>query len=322
MNDMRTAAARLLRAGEDEIGLVANTTAGINIVAGGLDWRGGDNVVTLADEFPSNQYPWMSLADLGVETRRLPTDRGRLDLNLLEDSCDDRTRVVSISWVGYAAGYRHDLNAVAEIAHRKGALLFVDAIQALGVFPLDVSRTPIDFLAADGHKWMLGPEGAGLLFVRREHLERLRPVGLGWNSVVQDHDFTRIELKLKPSPERFEGGSLNMAGFHALGASLDLLLGIGIAEIGERILHLTDLACRKLEAVGARIVSHQTDPHRSGIVAFELPGVDHAAARRHALRRNVALAYRAGCLRISPHAYNNEEDLDRLVEVMQGVMNG
>ena len=193
-----------------------NTTEGINLVAEGFPWRDGDNMVTLADEFPSNQYPWMNLSSRGVECRRVPTIDGRVDLAAIERACDARTRIVAISWVNFAHGWRNDLDALAELAHRRGAHLFVDAIQALGVFPLDVRRTPIDFLAADGHKWLLGPEGAGLFDVRREHLEKLRPLGLGWNSVSQGRDYNRIELTVKDTAARYEGGSYNMAGLLGL----------------------------------------------------------------------------------------------------------
>ena len=147
----------------------------------------------------------------------MPTDGGRLDLDRLAAACDDRTRIVSVSWVAYASGWRHDLDRLAELVHRRGALLFLDAIQGLGVFPLDVRKTPVDFLAADGHKWLLGPEGAGIFFIRREHLDRLRPVGVGWNSVRGAHDFSRIELLFKDTAARYEGGSQNVAGLSALG---------------------------------------------------------------------------------------------------------
>jgi selenocysteine lyase/cysteine desulfurase len=247
----------------------------------------------------------------------VPTDEGRLDLDRLDAACDERTRIVSISWVGYATGYRHDLASVAEIAHRHGALLFVDAIQGLGAFPLDVSRTPIDFLAADGHKWQLGPEGAGVLFVRHEHLDRLRPWGVGWNSVAHSHDFTHIELNFKPSAERFEGGSQNMPGMLGLGASLALLERLGVGKIASQILDVTDLAVRRLEEAGARVVSHREGEHRSGIVALEFPGASPQAVRQHCLQRGVVLSCRGGRLRISPHAYNTAEEIEQAVEVMR-----
>jgi selenocysteine lyase/cysteine desulfurase len=314
----RAAGARLLGAATEEIALVHSTTEGINLVAEGYRWQPGDNVVTLADEFPSNQYPWLNLADRGVETRRLPTDEGRLNPAALAAACDDRTRIVSLSWVGYATGFRHDLAAVAEVVHDRGALLFVDAIQGLGVFPLDVARTPIDFLAADGHKWLLGPEGAGLFYVRREHLARLRPLGVGWNSVVHAHDFTHIDLDLKPSAARYEGGTQNMAGFLGLAASLELLLEHGTEAIAARVLAIADLAVDRLQSLGARVVSCREDERRSGIVAFELPGADPVDVRRRCLQAGVVVSCRAGRLRISPHAYNNDDDIGRLIEVLGG----
>lgn len=313
----RDAAARLVGADRDEIALVPNTTAGIGLVAEGLDWRPGDNVVTLADEFPSNAYPWLNLASRGVETRRVPTENGRLDLDTLAAACDARTRIVSVSWVGYATGCRQDVERIVEIAHGRGALMMLDAIQGLGAFPFDVRETPVDFLAADGHKWMLGPEGAGIAYIRREHLDRLRPLGVGWHSVVHATDYTRIELDLKPSAARYEGGSQNMVGMLGFGASLDLLLDLGVEQIAAAILDITDRSCERLKRIGATIVSDRSPSHRSGIVAFELTGHDPLAVKKHCLTRNVVLSSRAGRLRISPHAYNNVDDLDRLVEALQ-----
>jgi selenocysteine lyase/cysteine desulfurase len=316
VGETRAAAARLIGALPEEIALVGNTTAGIGLIAEGLPWAEGDNVVTLADEFPSNLYPWLNLATRGVETRRLETDRGRLDLNRLEDACDERTRLVSVSWVGYSTGFRHDLAALADLVHRRGALLLVDAIQGLGAFPIDAAATPFDFLAADGHKWLLGPEGAGVLYIRREHLDRVRATGVGWHSVVHAHDFTAIDLDLKPSAERFEGGSQNMPGLLGLGASMQLLLELGMENVAGRILSITDLACDRLAAAGATIVSHRDGPHRSGIVSFEMPGRDPQAIRQTCLERGVVMSCRAGRLRISPHAYNDVEDVDRLIAAM------
>lgn len=317
VEDLRTLAAGMIGAATEEIALIGNTTAGVNLVAEGFPWKPGDNVVIRADEFPSNQYPWLHLADRGVETRRIPTNGGALDLDQLAAACDDRTRIVSVSWVAYASGWRHDLDRLAERVHGRGALLFLDAIQGLGVFPLDVRATPIDFLAADGHKWLLGPEGAGIFFTRREHLNLLRPVGVGWNSVRKQHDFTHIELVFKDTAARYEGGSQNVAGLSALGASLELLERFGREAISERVGEISDLACRRLTEMGATILSDRTPAHRSGIVSFELPGRDPQAARRQCVERKVLLSCRAGRLRISPHAYNNAEDVERLIEALQ-----
>jgi len=287
-------------------------------VAEGFPWQPGDNVVTLADEFPTNQYAWLNQADRGVETRRIPVGPEGVELDAIAQTCDDRTRIVTISWVSYCTGRRFDLDRLAAMAHQRGALLFVDGIQGLGVLPLDVRQTPIDFLAADGHKWLLGPEGAGIFYIRREHLDRLRPIGLGWNSVAHAHDFARIELNLKNTAARYEGGSQNMAGMIALASSVELLLGLGQAAIAERIRETTDVACRRLQTIGAQIVSDRRPDRKSGIVVFEMPGRDPVKLREKCLREDVVLSCRSGKLRISVHGYNNLEDLDRLVDALAG----
>ena len=313
----RQSAACLIGAHEDEIVLIPSTTTGINLVAEGIDWQPGDNVVILADEFPSNAYPWINLAQQGVETRRLATDWGVVDMCQLADLCDQRTRIVSVSWIAFASGCQRDLAAIGQLTHDHGALLFVDAIQGIGAFPLDVQQMKIDFLAADGHKWQLGPEGAGLAYIRREHLNKLRPHGVGWHSVVHASDFSHIELKLKESAARFEGGSHNMAGFIAWGASLDLLIQLGIENIAAAILDFTDQACAALQQVGAEILSPRDPEKKSGIVTFDLLGRDAMSLRKQCLDQGVVLSCRGGHLRISPHAYNNEEDLQRLLSALQ-----
>jgi cysteine desulfurase/selenocysteine lyase len=314
---VRRLGADLIGAESSEVALIRNTTEGVNLVAEGFPWQPGDNVVTLADEFPSNLYPWMNLRSRGVEARLVPTDNGRVDLDRLEAACDHRTRLISVSWVGYASGWRNDLDAVAELAHSRQAYFFLDAIQGLGVFPLDVRKTKIDFLSADGHKWLLGPEGAGLFYLRREHLDLLRPLGVGWNSVAQAQNFSRVELTLKDSAARYEGGTYNMGGLIALGASLELLAAYGSAAISRRVLEITDDACRRLSEFGAVVSSCREPGHASGIVGFELPGREPVAVRKQCLQQKVVLSCRAGRLRISPHAYNNAEDLDRLLAALE-----
>lgn len=317
LRDARGSAARLIGAETDEIALVPNTTAGINLVAEGLDWRPGDNVVTLADEYPSNLYPWMQLADRQVETRLVPTRDGRVDYDELEDRCDVRTRLITLSWVAFSSGCRRDLRVVGEVAARRRALLFVDAIQGLGAFPLDVRQTPIDFLAADGHKWMLGPEGAGLAYIRRDRLPLLRAVGVGAHSVVHEHDYTHIELRLKTTAARYEGGALNVPGMLGFGASLAALQEIGVPEIAAAVLDITDHMCEELAGLGLAVASPREGEERSGIVSFELPGADPAAVRRHCLDRGVAVACRAGRIRVSAHGYNTREDVARLIDALR-----
>lgn len=313
----RTSAAELIGAAEDEIALVPNTTAGINLVAEGFPWQAGDNVVTLDDEFPANVYPWLHLESRGVETRRATTTDGQIDLGQLAALCDERTRVVSVSWVGYANGCRRDLRIISEIARQHDAIFLVDAIQGLGVFPLNVAEMNIDCLSADGHKWLLGPEGAGIAYVSRGCLDRLRPIGVGWNSVVHASNFSHIELALKPSAARYEGGSHNMAGFLALGASLELLLSLGVENIAAAVLDFTDQAVEGLQGLGAVIRSPWLPDERSGIVSFELPGRDPSSLFKYCLTKNVALNCRAGRLRISAHAYNDQQDLERLIDALK-----
>ena len=322
---VRQTAAQLIGALPSEIALVPNTTSGIGLIAEGFPFAAGDNVVTLANEFPSNQYPWMNLASRGVELRRVPVEGGIVDLGRVEAACDARTRIVSLSWVGFATGWRIDVAEAAALAHRRGALFFLDAIQGLGVFPLDVAATGVDFLAADGHKWLLGPEGAGLLYVRREHLPRLRPLMVGWNSVVQGSDYTRVELNLRDEAGRYEGGSHNMIGFCGLGASLDLLSTLGLAKnhspIADAVLAITDYACERLAELGATFLAPRVGQHRSGIVTFQLPGHDANEIRQQLERAGIITRCRAGGVRISPHGYATRDEVDRMIDELRRIQN-
>ena len=321
VQQMRQTAAGLIHASVDEVALVNSTTQGIGLVAEGFPWRAGDNVVLLRNEFPSNLYPWMNLASQGVEARIVDPDHdGRPNLDRVLEACDDKTRLVAASWVGFVNGYRIDLARWTAAIHEQGAYFFLDAIQGLGVFPLDLQQIPVDFLAADGHKWMLGPEGAGLFFVRNQHLDLLRPLGVGWNSVVQNFDFDTIQMQWKPTAARYEGGTMNTVGFLALGASLEMLRSCGLAHnssrLEQQVVQLGDYAVDRLQAVGAEIISLREPGHLSGIITFRLRDADHAAVREACLARGVVLSHRGGGLRISPHAYNNESDVDRLMDCL------
>ncbi len=315
----RKLAAGLLGASHEEIALIHSTTEGINLVAEGVRWQPGDNVVTLASEFPSNLYPWMNLKDEGVEVRQVAAPNERADLDQIAAACDERTRIVSVSWVGYATGWRNDLEAMAELAHRAGAKLFVDAIQGLGVFPLDVQEIPVDFLAADGHKWLLGPEGAGIFYVRREHLDWLRPLGVGWNSVEQAGDFADTSYRLKHTAARYEGGTYNMVGLAGLAAALEFLAEFGAEAITRRILEVTDALISELQQIGATIASNLEPAHRSGILAFTLPKTDPLVIKRKLLERGIVVNARQGRVRLSPHAYTNADDIQKLVAALLSI---
>jgi len=313
--------AQWLNCDTSEIALIPNTSFGINVVAEGITWQAGDNIVIPGGEFPSNVFPWQNQKRHGVELRIVPTAaNGQIETSAMAAAIDQRTRVVAASWVGYASGFRIDLEAWVAAAHRVGAWFFLDAIQGLGVFPLDLQRVPIDFLAADGHKWLLGPEGAGVAFIRKERLDSLACVPVGWNSVRAAHHFGQAHWDLKPDASRFEIGSQNMVGMRALRQSLSLFKRVaevhGQASIGQRVLALAQSLDTKLRLAGAVTAVAASPERRSGIVTFSLPGVLPAPIRQAAIENKVAVSCRGIGVRASIHAYNNEDDIDRLVDVV------
>ncbi len=317
VEEVRRLAARLLNADALDVAFVKNTSEGIGFVAEGFPWRPGDNVVTAAEEYPSNLYPWMNLASKGVELRTVPSRGARVLVDDVRAAMDGRTRLVTLSFVEFASGFRNDLDAVGALCRERGAFFFVDAIQGLGVLPLDVQKTPVDALAADGHKWLVAPEGAGVFYLRREWVERLHAVGVGWHSVVNANDFSRVELRLKPHAGRWESGTLNVPGIHALGASLELLLGAGVNEVAARVLALTDYLCERAKQAGLEVFSGRADNERSGIVSLHVPpGADGKALVERCLDEGIVINLRAGRLRVSPHCYNTHEEIDRLVQAL------
>ena len=223
----RQVAAELIGGQATEIALVPNTTHAISLVAEGFPWRPGDSVVVPDNEFPSNLLPWRNLARRGVQLRLVPTPSdGTIEPEDIVSQIDDSTRLVALSWVGFASGYRCDIEAIAERVHDRGCLLLVDAIQGLGAFPLDVRTCSIDFLAADGHKWLLGPEGAGILYIHQPHLELLQPLNVGRNSLAGG-SFEPESVDLKSPAARYEGGSRRRVGMLGPGASLQMLMEYG-----------------------------------------------------------------------------------------------
>lgn len=319
LEELRRLAARLIQADPSEIALVNSTTQGIGLVAEGFPWREGDNVVTAAEEYTSNIYPWMNLARRGVALRTVPTrPDGRIWVEDLAEAMDGRTRLLTISHVEFSSGFRNDLDALAQLCQERGVALFVDAIQGLGPLTIDVRRTGIDFLAADGHKWLLGPEGAGLFYVRGEWIDRLACLGVGWNSVTSSYNSPALDFRLKPTAERWEGGSYAMPGLQAFRASLELLEEIGAEEVSARILDRAEAVRERAQSAGWRIHGSSRPEDRSGIVVLEREGVDPEATARAFRERGIALSARRGRLRVSAHIYNNEDDLDRLSEALRG----
>lgn len=313
----RRRAGWLLNADPLDICFVGSTTHGIGLIAEGFPWKPGDNVVMVAEEYPSNQYPWMNLRDRGVEARPVPSRGNRVDVTDIRNAMDPRTRVLAISSVEYGSGFRNDLDALGELCRQRGVFFFVDAIQSLGVFPLDVQRTPVDALAADGHKWLLGPEGAGIAYIRREWVDRLHATGVGWSSVVHWADFSKIELNLKPHAGRWEGGTVNAGAIAGLGESLQLLLDAGIDNVRARVVELTGYLCDRVRAVGAEVFSSRAPGEESGIVSLLTPGRDPKELMRRCKVAGIVVNVRAGRLRASPHAYNTPEEIDRFIEVLR-----
>jgi cysteine desulfurase/selenocysteine lyase len=310
--------ARLIGASRHEIALVRNTAEGLSTVAGGLPWRDGDRVVTDNIEFPANVYPWLNLnSRYGVETRLVPARDGRVLADDLITACDDRTRVVAVSYVQFSNGYRIDLDRLGAYCRGRGIYLCVDAIQALGAVPLDVAKTPVDFVACGGHKWLLGPLGLGFLYVRRDVQAAVWPVEVGHHSVEQDPEhYTTYNLTFRPTAEKFEASVPNLAGVFGLSASLDLFEAVGTAAIAARVEAVTDRLCEGLVARGYRLRSPRGPAEKSGAVTFTSDHHPSKALHARLGEARVITSLREGAIRVSPHFYNTEAEIDRLLAAL------
>jgi cysteine desulfurase / selenocysteine lyase len=301
--------ARLVGASPDEIALVKNTSEGISLVAAGFPWREGDNLVTANVEFPANVYPWLRLRPRGVEVRMVQARGGRIPCEDLFQACDARTRLIALSSVEFANGYRNDLPRIGAFCRKQGIFFCVDGIQSVGLLPMDVKAFGIDALAADGHKWMLAPEGVGGLFIERDVMEMIEPVVLGWHSVRNRFDFENYDFTLSPDARRFEPGSFNTAGLASFGASLRLILSTGVDRIWERVFGLTEEAVAAADRAGYEVLSPRRPEERSGIVTVRVPDADPHALWKALLARNIVCSSRAGGIRISPHFYNTSGEI-------------
>lgn len=316
-DQVRAQVARLIGAAPDEVTFCKNTSDGLSMVANGLSWQSGDNVVTTNVEFSANVYPWQALRPRGVEVRMVFEEDGRIPLERLIEAINNRTRLVAISSVQYASGFRTDLATLGEYCQSKGVLLCVDAIQSLGVFPIDVGAMNVDFLAADGHKWLCAPEGSGIFYVRKELQGHLKPTCIGWASMKDPFNFDRYQFEFADSARRYDSGSYNLAGIYALGGALELLAELGIEAVATRLLGLTDRLVVGLREKGYRVVSSRAPGEGSGIVAFLSDRHDPHATQRHLqTEHRIVLAVRRGRLRASPHVYNTEAEIDQLINVL------
>jgi cysteine desulfurase / selenocysteine lyase len=311
--------ARLINARTDEVAFVKNTSEGLAIVANGLDWKSGDNLVIPDIEFPANVYPWWNLKRLGIETRMVRSIEGRVLFDDLVRHVDARTRLISISSVECNSGFRCDLNRIGAFCKDKGILFCVDAIQSLGILPMDVKRDHIDFLSADGHKWMLSVEGLGGFYISKEVLEKVYPVTVGWGNMVNATDFMNYEFNFKPNAQRFEEGSLNTMSIHAFGAALDLLLETGIDNVENRVMALGDSIIEQLNHRGLKVYSSTRTEERSGNIVFVM-NQDVSQLYEWMLKNKVKLTVRDGLVRVSPHFYNNEGEVSRFFDLLDKFM--
>jgi len=315
---VRDAAAKILNArAPDEIALLKNTSEGVSTIAFGLPLSAGDNVVLPLGEFPANAYPWLALEARGIEVRRVPiSPEGRYTADDIAARIDRRTRVVALSFVNYATGFRADLARIGKLCRGAGAFFFVDAIQGLGVFPLDVEAMCIDGLAADGHKWLCGPEGFALLYVRNNWIEKIRPISLGWWSVETPGRYDLDRQPLAEGARRFECGTLTTCAAYGLRAALELVLEVGVENISLRVEELSAQLADGLRLGGCKLARAEGAGETSGIVAFGVPGKD---ARELALKleaRGVFVNPRGGRLRAAVHAWNNAADVSRLLDAL------
>jgi cysteine desulfurase / selenocysteine lyase len=316
---LRQSAARLIGATAEEIAILKNTSEGLSFVAQGLRWREGDNVITTALEFPSNSIPWKRLEARGVECRVVPAPDGTYTAADVERLIDSRTRLVTVSSVAFHNGFAADLEGIGEICARRNVRFCVDAIQSVGVLPIDVRRCRIDFLSADGHKWMCGPEGASIFYVAAERREELEVLEDGWTNVERQGKFIDCGMELLPDSRRFEAGSLNTIGVYGLRAALDLLLEVGTETVAERALSIATHLAERLGSIGWGPALPL--PLRSPIVGATPPDVEKSLLwyHRRLEEAGIVCAPREGMLRFSPHFYNDISEADRVIEVLGGL---
>jgi cysteine desulfurase/selenocysteine lyase len=309
---LRVAAARLVNATPGEIALVKNTSEGIATLALGLDWQPGDRIVGFLEEFPANQYPWKRLETKGIEVTWLSIHDS---LEKIDQACHG-ARLLAISFVQFLGGYRAPIKEIGEICQRNHCIYFVDAIQGLGAFPLDVRACHIDALAADGHKWLLGPEGCAIFYINQALQDRVEPSEFGWTNVAGYNDYGSRDMTLRPDAGRYECGTLNTIGCFGLRASIEFLLEVGLGVIAPVIQDLGDRIAAGVQSKGYELFLERTPQNAAGIVTFRKPGLDATETVRLLRRQKIVTAARAGWVRTSPHFYISPEEIDRLIDAL------
>jgi len=307
--------AKLIGANPKEIAFVENTSVGLNIAANVLSYPHGSNIVTTDLEYPSVVYPWLRKS-LGVKAHYVRNVDGKISLEDVEKAVDDNTVAVAISHVEYVNGFRHDLRALGEIAHEHGAYIIVDAIQSAGAMQIDVKRDDVDFLMSACYKWLLSPPGAGYLYVKENLIEKFEPPFVGWASVkpevFETIDFFDIwSMRLSETASRFEVGSPSFISLIGAKEALKMLLDIGIEKIEKRILKLTDHLIEAVKDLGLELQTPEEPQCRSGIVNFKIDKPKEVAEKLN--NKGIVVSPRAHGIRVSPHFYNTEEEIDKFI---------
>jgi cysteine desulfurase/selenocysteine lyase len=308
--------AKLIGARHEEIALVENTSMGLNIAANALDYPHGSKIVTTDMEYPSVVYPWLRKR-LGVKVHYVKNVGGKILLDDVEKAVDDKTVAVAISHVEYANGFRHNLRVLSEIAHEHGAYLIVDAIQSVGTMRVDVKRDDVDFLTAACYKWLLSPTGAGYLYIKEDLIEKFEPPFVGWASVEQKIfdtvDFWNIwNLRLSKTATRFEAGSPSFMSFVGAREAMKLLLSFGVESVTKRIMRLTGNLIDAVKNLGLELQTPEEQQCRSGIVNFKMRNPQETTQTLSA--KGVMVSARNHGIRVSPHFYNTEDEIDRLMK--------
>lgn len=306
---VRRKAAALVGGEAADLAFTGNTSFGLALVAESFPWQPGDEVLMPVPDFPSNVYPWQNLRRKGIEAIEVPRRHGRIGRDDFARLLTPRVRMVTVSSVDYASGFAADLADLGEFCREKGLFLVVDGVQSLGALPLAVREMGIHALAAGSHKWLLGPMGTGLLYLAPELRSLLQPALVGWKSVENEEDFA-LNFRLRADAAAFEPGTPNYAGLFGLEAALDLLAGVGAETVRARIFATIDQLAAGLRQRGLKITSSLEPAERSGILCFEPPGPPEALFRA-LLAAGVLLSLRNGRLRLSPHVYNDESDVER-----------
>ena len=320
----RETCARFLDGSPDEVALLGPTSLGLSLFAGGLDWQPGDEVVYYADDYPANVYPWLDLARRGVVPVALrPEHPGEITPAVVEAALTPRTRLVALASAYFVTGYRIDVDTIGKLLHARGVLFSLDAIQTLGAFPVSVRH--VDFLAADAHKWMLGPLAAGIVYVKREHFAKLRPILLGASNVRSPDFISQPDIQFMDTAARYEPGVLNLGPILGMAASLEMLLAVGQSEVATRISASASRLAAALQEQGFLPAGPTAGPNASGILAVTHPTADLSRLFQTLQEHKVTAslrhdAQRRAYLRWSPHFYNTEEEIDHAVTTVRAAL--